>query len=57
MAATLREVLRRVEVSADTNIDDPSLPVLRRVLKQKIAELEAEAKRDESGEGQPPRVA
>jgi hypothetical protein len=48
LAESLRKTLRTVELSAATNPDDPSLSVLRRVLKEKIADLEAQAKRDDS---------
>jgi hypothetical protein len=54
LAATLRKTLRTVELSAATNPDDPSLPVLRRVLTEKIADLEAEAARFEAGKDRPP---
>jgi hypothetical protein len=56
----LRETVRRVELSADVSPNDPALADLRRILLLKIAALEAEDPKSDTGFGdihQPPRAA
>jgi hypothetical protein len=57
LAVILRDALRRVELSADTSPEVPSLVELKRTLLLKIDALEAEAERTEAGTDHPHRAA